>query len=206
MKLIGIAGGSGTGKTTIANSVKRTSPEETTIIPLDSYYNDNSLLTPKERIKLNFDHPSAFDFNLIYEHLILLKKGHTIEKPTYSYIERTRQKETEKIIPNKTLLIEGILLYHDNRITDLLDYRFFIDLDEKSRLENIIKRDVKERGRNKDEITERFYSEVNPMHNTYVEKQKLKSHLVLYNTDINKTINIVVNQIKSKNICWKIST
>lgn len=199
MKIIGIAGGSGTGKTTVANAVGDVL--SATIISLDSYYNDNSHVSPTGREHLNFDHPSAFDFDLLFEHLNLLKKGFSIDIPFYSYIERTRLKKTRKVKPDEIILIEGILLYHDKRVIDLLDYKFFIDLEEKKRLENIIKRDTKERGRSENEIIERFYREVNPMHKQFIEGQKPKADLVLKDTSLNNLINVIINHLKFNKLC-----
>lgn len=195
-----MAGGSGTGKTTIAKAVKKLLPA-ITIISLDSYYNDNSHLSLNEREKLNFDQPSAFDFDLLLEQMRLLKKGFSVEKPIYSYIRRTREKETETIDVNDIIFIEGILLFYDNRITDLLDYKYYIDLDEKIRLENIIKRDVSERGRKKEEVVERFYKEVNPMHSQYVSEQKLKADMVFNDVSLSKIVNKIINQLKSEKLC-----
>lgn len=201
MILIGIAGGSGTGKTSVVDIIIDKYFENAIAISLDSYYNDNSHLSPEERKKLNFDHPSAFDYDLLHKHLNLLKKSKIILKPTYSYIERTRQQETLKVYPSELFFIEGILLYFDDRITNLFDYRFYIDLDEMDRLDNIIKRDVKDRGRDPGEITKRFYEEVNPMHKKYVESQKNKVNYVINCRDLNETGAIIYNQLKSVNLC-----
>ncbi len=201
MKLLGIAGGSGTGKTSITNALKNEFVETITILSLDSYYNDNSLLAPKEREKLNFDHPKAFDFDLLYNHLTSLKKGVSVEKPTYSYIERTRKKETETISPTNLIILEGILLYHDERIANLIDFKYFIDLDEHSRLKYIIKRDVEERGRTEKEVTERFFREVNPMHNNYIEAQKKYADFIFTNSNLADVKKTILTHIKHKHLC-----
>lgn len=196
MKFIGIAGGSGTGKTSIANMIKTQLANRVTIIPLDSYYNDNSHLLNKEREMLNFDHPSAFDFDLLYEHLCLLQQGIPVEQPTYSYIKRTRKKESITVNATEIFILEGILPFYDNRISKFLDIKFFIDLDENNRLNNIIKRDVEERGRNKEEVIDRFHKEVNPMHIKYIDSQKQKSDFILNELDLEIASKTIINHIK----------
>lgn len=148
MLIIGITGGSGSGKTTVVKKVMSFfSPKQVTIVSQDSYYKDNSNILPEARANINFDHPESIEFDLLVEHLKLLRAGKAIEEPVYDYITSTRQKETIHIEPNHVIIVEGILLFVDKGVRDLCDIKVFVDAEPDDRLIRIIERDMRERGR-----------------------------------------------------------
>ena len=131
MTIIGIAGGTGSGKTTVVRKISKALPPHcAAVIPLDSYYNDTTDLTPEERRAINFDHPDAFDWKLLTEHIKMLKNGEAVEQPTYSYIESNRQKETIHVEPKPVIIIEGIMALHYKKLRDMMDLKIFVDTDD----------------------------------------------------------------------------
>ena len=163
MTIIGIAGGTGSGKTTVVKRISKALPPHcAAVIPLDSYYNDTTGLTPEERAAINFDHPDAFDWKLLSEHIRMLKNGEAIEQPTYSYIESNRQKETVHVEPKPVIIIEGIMALHYKRLRDMMDLKIFVDTDADVRLIRNIRRDVVERGRTVDMVLDRYEKVLKP--------------------------------------------
>ena len=157
MTIIGIAGGTGSGKTTVVKHIAQALPPHcVAVVPLDSYYNDTTGMTPEERKAINFDHPDAFDWKLLTEQIHALKSGKAIEQPTYSYIESNRQKETIHVEPKPVIIIEGIMTLHYKRLRDMMDLKIFVDTDSDERLIRNIRRDVVERGRTVDMVHEQF--------------------------------------------------
>ena len=157
MIIIGIAGGTGSGKTTVVRKIMERLPEgEVGVISQDSYYKDSSHVPPEERQNINFDEPAAFDWNLLLEHVKMLKKGESIEMPTYSYLTCSRQKETVPMGPHDVVLIEGIMALSDARLRKMMDIKVFVDADGDDRLIRVISRDCIERGRTAEAVIDRY--------------------------------------------------
>jgi uridine kinase len=188
MTIIGIAGGSGSGKTTVVKQiVKALPPRCAAVVPLDSYYNDTTGLTPEERKQINFDHPDAFDWKLLTEQIKKLKNGEAIEQPTYSYIESNRLKETVHVEPKPVIIIEGIMALHYKKLRDMMDLKIFVDTDPDVRLMRNIRRDVVERGRTVDMVLEHYETAVKPMHEQFIEPTKKFADLIIPSGGDNKT-------------------
>ena len=188
MTIIGIAGGSGSGKTTVVKQiVKALPPHCAAVVPLDSYYNDTTGLTPEERKQINFDHPDAFDWKLLTEQIKKLKNGEAIEQPTYSYIESNRLKETIHVEPKPVIIIEGIMALHYKKLRDMMDLKIFVDTDSDVRLMRTIRRDVVERGRTVDMVLEHYETAVKPMHEQFIEPTKKFADIIIPSGGDNKT-------------------
>ena len=180
MTIIGIAGGTGSGKTTVVKRISKALPPHcAAVIPLDSYYNDTTGMTPEERAAINFDHPDAFDWKLLSEHIRMLKNGEAIEQPTYSYIESNRQKETVHVEPKPVIIIEGIMALHHKKLSDMMDLKIFVDTDDDVRLIRNIRRDVVERGRTVDMVLDRYEKVLKPMHEQFIEPTKKFADLII---------------------------
>lgn len=196
MLIIGIAGGTGCGKTTVVNTILNELKEgEVGIISQDSYYKDTSHLSYDQRVKINFDHPRSIDFELLETHLKELKKGHTIYQPVYSFIKHNRTGDTISTQPRKVMIVEGILILSHPEIRDLFDIKIFVHADSDERLIRRLKRDITERGRNLDEVLNRYQTTLKPMHQQFIEPMKEYADIIIpnnkYNTvavDIVKTI------------------
>ena len=188
MTIIGIAGGTGSGKTTVVKRIAKALPPRcAAVVPLDSYYNDTTELTPEERAAINFDHPDAFDWKLLTEHIKRLKNGEAIEQPTYSYIESNRQKETIHVEPKPVIIIEGIMALHYKKLRDMMDLKIFVDTDDDVRLIRNIRRDVVERGRTVDMVLDRYEKVLKPMHEQFIEPTKKFADLIIPWGGDNKT-------------------
>ena len=180
MYIIGIAGGTGSGKTTVVKRIIESLPQnEVTLIPQDSYYNDTTPLTMAERRNINFDHPSAFDWDLLIQQIQQIKAGHSIEQPTYSYLECNRKKETIHVEPKKVVIIEGILALCKKELRDLMDLKIFVDADPDERLIRVIERDVLERGRTAEMVMDRYRKVLKPMHLEFIEPTKQYADLII---------------------------
>lgn len=180
MIIIGIAGGTGSGKTTVVREIVASLPEgEVAVLPLDSYYKDSSHVPVEERQSINFDHPNAFDWDLLSEHISKLRRGEAIEQPVYSFLTCTRQPETIRIEPRKVVIIEGILALSDKQLTDLMDLKIFVDADPDDRLIRVIQRDVIERGRTAEAVMERYKRVLKPMHLEFIEPAKRIADLIV---------------------------
>ena len=180
MTIIGIAGGSGSGKTTVVRKIVEALPPHcVAVVPLDSYYNDTSDMTEEERRNINFDHPDAFDWKLLHKQISELRKGRAIEQPTYSYIESNRQKETVHVEPKPVIIIEGIMTLVDRRLRDMMDLKIFVDTDSDERLIRNILRDVKERGRTVDMVLNRYLDVLKPMHEQFIEPSKKYADIII---------------------------
>ncbi|THD66595.1 uridine kinase [Robertkochia marina] len=193
MLIIGIAGGTGCGKTTVVNQIiNELPPNEVGIISQDSYYNDLSHLPMEERVKVNFDHPSAIDFNLLSEHLISLKSGRSVQQPVYSFKAHNRTGETEITIPRKVMIVEGILILTNPELRKLFDIKIYVHADSDERLIRRIKRDVEERGRDMEEVLSRYQTTLKPMHQQFIEPTKEYADIIIPNNKYNTVaINIV---------------
>ncbi|MDT0645177.1 uridine kinase [Zunongwangia sp. F260] len=196
MLIIGIAGGTGSGKTTVVNQIiEELRNDEVDIISQDSYYQDTSHLSYEERVKINFDHPKSIDFDLLVNHLKALKSGESIEEPLYSFKEHNRTGETRTIHPRKVLIVEGILILTHPDIRKLFDIKIYVHADSDERLIRRLKRDINERGRDLDEVLWRYQTTLKPMHQQFIEPTKEFADIIIptnkYNTvavDIVQTI------------------
>ena len=180
MTIIGIAGGTGSGKTTVVRKIAQALPPHcVAVVPIDSYYNDTTVMTPEERKAINFDHPDAFDWKLLTEHVKKLKNGEAVEQPTYSYIESNRQKETIHVEPKPVIIIEGIMALHNKKLRDAMDLKIFVDTDNDVRLIRNIRRDVVERGRTVKMVLDRYEKVLKPMHEQFIEPTKKFADLII---------------------------
>ena len=180
MIIIGIAGGTGSGKTTVVKKIVESLPKgEVSVLPQDSYYKDSSHIPVEERQKINFDEPAAFDWELLISQLKDLKKGKSIEVPTYSYLTCTRQPETVPMQPRDVVIVEGLLVFSDKRLRDMMDIKVFVDADADDRLIRVINRDCIERGRTPELVVERYERVLKPMHNKYIEPAKKYADLII---------------------------
>jgi len=180
MTIIGIAGGSGSGKTTVVKRIAKALPPHcVAVVPIDSYYNDTTGMTPEERRTINFDHPDAFDWKLLTEQINMLRRGQAIEQPTYSYVESNRQKETVHVEPKPVIIIEGIMALHHKKLRDLMDLKIYVDTDSDVRLIRNIRRDVVERGRTVEMVLDHYESAVKPMHEQFIEPTKKFADLIV---------------------------
>ncbi len=199
MLIIGIAGGSGSGKTTVVKKVMSSfSTHQVTIVSQDSYYKDNSHISLAERANINFDHPESIEFDLLVQHMKLLREGKAIEEPVYDYITSTRMKETIHVEPNHVIIVEGILLFTDKRVRDLCDMKLFVDAEPDDRLIRIIERDMRERARTAQQVIER-YALVKEMHVQFIEPTKRFADIIIPQGGENQVaIDVVVATIKQK--------
>ncbi|SDY46719.1 uridine kinase [Proteiniborus ethanoligenes] len=197
--LIGITGGTGSGKSTVAMEIFGSLPEKNiVIIEQDSYYKDQSNLSFEERVKTNYDHPFAFDNDLLIEHLKMLMDGKPIDKPIYNFEEHTRKKEAVKVYPKDIIILEGILILDDKRIRELLDIKIFVDTDSDVRIIRRITRDIKERGRTLDSVIEQYMTTVRPAHMQFVEPSKRYADIIIPEGGYNKVaIDLMVTKVKS---------
>ncbi len=200
MFVIGITGGTASGKTSLVNELKDQFKEkELCVISQDSYYHKTDHLTFEERSSINFDHPDSIDFELLVSHVKRLKKNLSIEQPIYKFKNHNRSKETRKIHPKKILIVEGILVFSYPELLELFDFKIFVDADADERLIRRIHRDVQERGRDLKEVTERYRSMLKPMHDTHIEPTKILADFVISNNVKNpKTIEILTGLIGKK--------
>ena len=198
MKIIGVAGGTGSGKTTVVKKiVEALPPHYVAVVPLDSYYNDTSDMTDAERKAINFDHPDAFDWELLNKHVRQLKAGEAVEQPTYSYILSNRLPETVHVEPKPVILIEGIMTLVNKELRDMMDIRIFVDTDSDERLIRNIQRDVLERGRTVDMVIDRYLEVLKPMHEQFIEPSKKYADIIIPLGGENKTgINIIKTYIE----------
>lgn len=199
MLIIGVYGGTGSGKTTIVKQILSHYPDpEIQVISQDSYYKDTSDLTYEERCLLNFDHPDSIDFELLYNHLILLKERQNIEQPVYSFKTHNRTGETITLHPKKILILEGILIMNYPKLRRLLDLRIFVDAMSDIRMERRVQRDIVERGRTPKEVMNRYLNTLKPMHEEFIEPMKMHADIIINNHQ-NKPVDIneVIDRINS---------
>ena len=193
--MIGIAGGTGSGKSTFTNKIKERFGDDVTVIYHDNYYRRRDDMTYEERTKVNYDHPDSLETDLLVEHLKMLKQGKSVECPIYDFTQHNRSNKTYTIQPSKIFLIEGILIFSDERLRDLFDIKVFVEADADERILRRIVRDVKERGRDIDNIMEQYLTTVKPMHSLYVEPTKTTADII-----INSGMNEVAFDIMSLKI------
>ena len=197
MLIIGIAGGSGSGKSTVVKKVTRLLPKDSVVvIPQDAYYRDNGHLSPEERAKINFDHPSSIEFNLLIKHLDHLREGNSVEMPIYSYLTCARAKETITIQPKPVIIVEGILILTNPRMRDRMDIKVFVDADADDRLMRVIRRDIEERGRSFIQVLDHYEKFVKPMHLLFIEPSKRYADIIVPLGGTNKVaIDILSSRI-----------
>jgi uridine kinase len=199
MLIIGIAGGTGCGKTTVVNQILNELPEgEVGVISQDSYYKDTSHLSYDERVKINFDHPRSIDFELLEKHLKELKNGNAIEQPVYSFVKHNRTGDTVKTLPRKVMIVEGILILTNPELRDMYDIKIFVHADSDERLIRRLKRDISERGRDLDEVLSRYQNTLKPMHQQFIEPMKEYADIIIpnnkYNTVAVDIVKTIINQ------------
>jgi uridine kinase len=199
MLTLGIAGGTGSGKSTVVEQILNELPAgEVSILSQDSYYKQNDHLTYEERCEINFDHPSAIDFELLKEHLTELKKGKSIEQPIYSFETHNRLTDTLITHPKKVVIIEGILIFTEKSLRDLFDIKVYVHADSDERLIRRLKRDMKERGRDLNEVLDRYQNTLKPMHEEFIEPTKSYADIIIpndrYNTVAIDIVRTVINE------------
>jgi len=195
MLIIGIAGGTGSGKTTVVQQIiEELPPNEVCVISQDSYYKDTSDMTYDERVRINFDHPKAIDFKLLVHHLKELRNGNTINQPVYSFVDHNRTSETIAIKPKKVIIVEGILILTQPEIRDMFDLKIFVHADSDERLIRRLKRDMAERGRDLQEILIRYQTNLKPMHDEFIEPSKEFADIIIPN---NKYNTVAVEMIRN---------
>lgn len=198
MLIIGIAGGTGSGKTTVVRKIIEQLPHgEVAVLPQDSYYKDSRHLPLEERQKINFDHPNAIEWELLTRHIEQLKAGESVRMPQYSYLTCTRSEETVEIIPRDVVIIEGILILGHPQLRSLMDLRVFVHADADDRLSRVIQRDIQERGRTVEKVLERYNETVKPSHLQFIEPTKRYADLIVPQGGNNKiAINILTHFIE----------
>ena len=196
--LIGITGGTGSGKSTIATEIFKRFPDNCmAMIEQDSYYKDQSDLSFEERIKTNYDHPDAFDTSLLVKHLKSIMQGETIEKPIYDFEAHNRKKETFKVEPRDIVIVEGILVLQEPTVRELLDIKIYVDTDADVRIIRRLLRDIKERGRTLDSVINQYLNVVRPMHMQFIETSKRYADIIIPEGGQNKVaIDVIVGNIK----------
>ncbi|MDF2612949.1 MAG: uridine kinase [Clostridia bacterium] len=177
--IIGIAGGTGSGKTTLTQRIQEEFDKDVVILSHDYYYKANKHLTFSERMNLNYDHPNAFDTDLLIEHLQMLKQWKSIKHPVYSFVEHTRLDQTIEVKPTKVIVIEGILIFESQELCDLMDIKVFVDADADVRIIRRLLRDVKERGRSIDSVISQYLNTVKPMHEQFVDPSKKRADIII---------------------------
>lgn len=200
MIVIGIAGGTGSGKTTVVNKIIDSFPAgEVAVLPQDSYYKDSGHIPPEERSKINFDEPDAIEWTLLEKHLQALREGKSIEMPTYSYLTCTRQKETVTVQPRDVVIIEGILVLSEPSMRNQMDVKVFVDADADERLIRVIARDCIQRGRTPQMVIDRYVDVLKPMHLRYIEPAKRYADLIIPQGGSNTVaINLLTDYIESR--------
>lgn len=197
--VIGVAGGTGSGKSTLVKKLQEAFIEKDVItLSHDYYYKQNNDITLEERRKLNYDHPQSFDTDMMIEHVKALKDGVAIERPVYSFVDHNRLKETVRVIPAKVLIVEGILIFENKKLRDLMDIKVFVDTDADIRLARRILRDVRERGRSMESVVGQYIATVKPMHEEFVEPSKKYADVIIPEGGFNSVaVAMLIENIKS---------
>lgn len=197
--VIGIAGGSCSGKTSVTRAIYEVFRNHSVVvIEQDYYYKDQSHMTFEERLETNYDHPLAFDTDLLIEHINALLNRQPIEKPVYDYVQHTRANETIRVEPKDVIIVEGILVLEDERLRNLMDIKLFVDTDSDLRIIRRIQRDINERGRTTESVIEQYLSAVRPMHNLFIEPTKRYAHVIIPEGGDNEVaIDLMVTKIKT---------
>ncbi|MBP3877848.1 MAG: uridine kinase [Lachnospiraceae bacterium] len=196
--LIGIAGGSGSGKTTLANKlVECFGSDEVSILRHDNYYKRHDDITYEERTRLNYDHPDAFDTELLSEHIRMLKSGQPVQMPVYDYTVHNRSDEFVEVLPSPVIVLEGILIFAEKTLCDLMDIKVFVDTDADVRILRRILRDVKQRGRSLDSVVNQYLSTVKPMHEQFVEPSKRQADVIIPDGGYNRVaLDMLIQRVR----------
>lgn len=200
MLIIGIAGGSGSGKTTVVNRMIELLPADSvSVIAQDSYYWDNGHLPKEDKKKINFDHPDSIEWGLLTRHLDQLKDGHAIDMPTYSYVECARLKETIKVMPRAVTIVEGILIFTNAELRSRFNVKVFVDADDDDRLSRVMKRDIVKRGRDVQDVLRHYHTFVKPMHLQFIEPSKRYADIIIPQGGENHVaIDVLASKVKTK--------
>lgn len=196
--LIGIAGGTGSGKSTFANGLKKLFPDDITIISYDNYYKPQDHLSMEERVKTNYDCPDALDTDLLVKHLRMLLSGECVDVPNYDFCHHTRCKELTRLRPTPVIIIDGILTFHDERLRELFDIKIYADADADERILRRLRRDVTERGRDIDGVINQYVNTVKIMHGIYVEPTKKYADIIVNGGRNSVALDVVASRIKRK--------
>lgn len=201
MLVVGIAGGTGSGKTTVVKEVVRRLPgNEVAVIPQDSYYRDNSHIPLEQRQEINFDHPGSIEFELLVDHVGQLREGVPVQQPIYSYLTCTRSEESITVEPRRVVIIEGILILQNPELRDLMDIKVYVDADSDDRLIRVISRDIEERGRSVSNVLERYQKTVKPMHLQFIEPTKRYADIIVPQGGQNKVAISMLTSIIEKSL------
>lgn len=201
MLIIGIAGGTGSGKTTVVRKIIERLPKgEVAVLPQDSYYRDSSHLPIEKRQEINFDHPNSIEFELLQDHIKQLKAGVAIKQPIYSYLTCTRSEETILVQPTEVVIVEGILTLTQPELRDLMDIKVFVDCDADDRLNRVIKRDIVERGRSVEKVLARYEETLKPMHLQFIEPTKRYADIIVPQGGNNHVAINILTQFIQKNL------
>ena len=195
--VIGIAGGTGSGKTTLMKNLVNFFGNEVTVMSHDNYYKRHDEMCYEERTKLNYDHPDAFDTELLCEHIKALKMGQSIEMPVYDYSIHNRSDETIRVNPAPVIVLEGILIFAEARLCELMDIKVFVDTDADVRILRRIVRDVKDRGRSLDSVIDQYLTTVKPMHEQFVEPSKRRADIIIPEGGENKVaLDMLIQRVR----------
>ena len=200
MFVIGIAGGTGSGKTTVVKKIRQQlDKDQVSFLAQDSYYKDNGHLPLAMRQEINFDHPDSIEFDLLTKHVYMLKNGSSVDQPTYSYLTCTRQEKVIPVSSRPVIIVEGILIYTHKPLVDLIDIKVFVDADADDRLSRVIQRDMNERGRTAELVLERYEKTVKPMHLQFIEPSKRYADIIVPQGGMNDVaIEVLLNTIEKK--------
>lgn len=199
MVIIGIAGGTGSGKTTVVKKIVDSLPKDkVAVIPQDCYYKDNHHIPLETRLKMNYDEPDSIEWTLLVKHLQELKNGHSVEVPTYEFVTCSRLKETTKVFPSEVIVVEGILVLCDPELRNLMDIKVFVDTDADERLIRVINRDCVERGRTPKMVIDRYQEVLKPMHELHIEPTKKCADIIIpQGGDNHVAVKLLTDYIKS---------
>ena len=201
MLVIGIAGGTGSGKTTVVNKIiRRLAESDVAILSQDAYYRDNAAMPLEERQKINFDHPDSIEFELLVDHIKQLKKGNAVDQPVYSYISCTRSDDTVQIVPTKVVIVEGILCLAHRELRKLMDIKIFVDCEADVRLSRVIQRDIVERGRDVHQVLHRYEETVRPSHLQFIEPTKRYADIIVPQGGNNEVAIDIITQYILKHL------
>jgi len=196
--IIGIAGGTGSGKSTLAQNIKKEFEHNITMLSHDYYYKNYPNLSFEERVKLNYDHPDSIETNLLIEHLKKLKKGEVIYRPNYSFVEHKREETTVEVVPKKVIILDGILIFENKELRDMMDIKIFVDTDADIRFIRRLLRDVEQRGRTLNSVVSQYCTTVKPMHEQFVEPSKKFADIIVPEGGHNEVaLNMIIEKIRS---------
>lgn len=196
--IIGIAGGTGSGKSTLAENIRKEFENNITMISHDYYYKNHPDLTFEERVKLNYDHPDSIETSLLIEHLKKLKKGEVIYRPNYSFVEHKREDTTVEVVPRKVIIVDGILIFENKELRDMMDIKIFVDTDADIRFIRRLLRDVEKRGRTLNSVVSQYCTTVKPMHEQFVEPSKKFADIIVPEGGHNEVaLNMIIEKVRS---------